>query len=42
MDKQSIGNKISTLRKEKGYTQKQLAEKLHVTDKERFLRCLKI
>ena len=33
MDKQSIGNKIATLRKEKGYTQKQFAEKLHVTDK---------
>lgn len=33
MDKRSIGNKITTLRKDKGYTQKQLAEKLHVTDK---------
>ena len=33
MDKQCIGNKIATLRKEIRYTQKQLAEKLHVTDK---------
>ena len=33
MNKQNIGNKIAALRKEKGYTQKQLAEKLHVTDK---------
>ncbi len=33
MDKKVIGQKISTLRKEKGLTQKELAEKLCVTDK---------
>ncbi|MBR2045915.1 MAG: helix-turn-helix domain-containing protein [Agathobacter sp.] len=33
MDKKVIGEKISTLRKEKGMTQKELAEKLCVTDK---------
>ena len=33
MDKKRIGQKISTLRKEKGMTQKELAEKLCVTDK---------
>lgn len=32
MDKQKIGNKIASLRKVKGLTQKQLAEKLYVTD----------
>lgn len=33
MDKKIIGQKISSLRKEKGITQKELAEKLCVTDK---------
>lgn len=33
MDKKLIGHKISILRKEKGMTQKELAEKLCVTDK---------
>lgn len=33
MDKIQVGNRISSLRKAKGLTQKQLAEKLHVTDK---------
>lgn len=33
MDKKLIGQKISTLRKEKGLTQKELAERLCVTDK---------
>lgn len=33
MDKKVIGQKISSLRKEKGLTQKELAEKLCVTDK---------
>lgn len=33
MDKKEIGRKISALRKEKGMTQKELAEKLHVSDK---------
>lgn len=33
MDKKYIGHKISAIRKEKGLTQKELAEKLHVTDK---------
>lgn len=33
MDKKVIGQKISTLRKEKGLTQKELAQKLCVTDK---------
>ena len=33
MNKQDIGKKISAIRKELGMTQKELAEKLHVTDK---------
>ena len=33
MDKKLVGQKISTLRKEKGMTQRELAEKLCVTDK---------
>lgn len=33
MDKETIGRKISTIRKERGLTQKALAEKLHVSDK---------
>jgi len=33
MDKKLVGQKISSLRKEKGLTQKELAEKLCVTDK---------
>ena len=33
MDKKMIGRKISTIRKERGLTQKALAEKLHVSDK---------
>ena len=33
MDKKEIGCKISAIRKEQGMTQKELAEKLHVTDK---------
>lgn len=33
MDKKTIGQKIASLRKEKGLTQKELAEKLCVTDK---------
>lgn len=33
MDKKEIGRKISAIRKEHGMTQKELAEKLHVTDK---------
>lgn len=33
MDKKVIGQKISSLRKEKGLTQKELADKLCVTDK---------
>lgn len=33
MDKKLIGQKISSLRKEKGMTQKELADKLCVTDK---------
>lgn len=33
MDKKEIGHKILTMRKEAGMTQKELAEKLHVTDK---------
>ena len=32
MDAKMLGNKIAQLRKEKGLTQKQLAELLHVTD----------
>ena len=33
MDKKEIGSKISAIRKERGLTQKALAEKLHVSDK---------
>jgi len=33
MDKAYIGQKISAIRKERGMTQKELAEKIHVTDK---------
>ena len=33
MDKKEIGHKISTTRKRLGITQKELAEKLHVSDK---------
>lgn len=33
MDKKEIGYKISTTRKRLGITQKELAEKLHVSDK---------
>ena len=33
MDKKEIGRKISAARKALGMTQKDLAEKLHVTDK---------
>ncbi|MBD5094025.1 MAG: helix-turn-helix transcriptional regulator [Subdoligranulum sp.] len=33
MDAQSLGTRISALRKEKGWTQKELAARLHVTDK---------
>lgn len=33
MDKKEIGSKISAIRKERGWTQKGLAEKLHVSDK---------
>ena len=33
MDKKAIGLRISTIRKELGLTQKELAEKLHVSDK---------
>jgi len=33
MDKTAIGHKISSMRKERGLTQKALAEKLHVSDK---------
>lgn len=33
MDKKEIGSKISAIRKERGLTQKDLAEKLHVSDK---------
>ncbi len=44
MEKQTMGEIISTLRKEKGMTQKELAEKMGVTDKavskwERNLSC---
>lgn len=44
MEKQTMGDMISTLRKEKGMTQRELAEKLNVTDKavskwERNLSC---
>ena len=33
MDKKEMGNKIAAIRKERGLTQKELAEKLHVSDK---------
>ena len=33
MDNQKFGQFIQSLRKEKGWTQLELAEKLHVTDK---------
>ena len=33
MDYQKVGTLISSLRKEKGYTQKQLAEMIQVSDK---------
>ena len=33
MEKKTVGQSISTLRKEKGMTQKQLADRLGVTDK---------
>ena len=33
MDKEKIGRFISMLRKEKGMTQKELADKLHVSDR---------
>ena len=33
MENKSMGEIISSLRKEKGYTQKELAEKMNVTDK---------
>lgn len=33
MDTAKMGDKISTLRNHKGWTQKQLAEQLHITDK---------
>lgn len=33
MNKQDVGEKISAIRKEMGLTQRELAEKLHVTDK---------
>ncbi|MBQ9165795.1 MAG: helix-turn-helix transcriptional regulator [Oscillospiraceae bacterium] len=33
MDAAAVGTRIAALRKEKGLTQKQLAEQLHVTDK---------
>ena len=33
MDKKEIGRKISALRKEKELTQKELAEKLYISDK---------
>ena len=44
MDKQSMGQIITKLRKERGMTQKELAERMHVTDKavskwERDLSC---
>ena len=31
MDAKEVGNKIATIRKEKGWTQKEIAEKLHVS-----------
>lgn len=33
MEKQTFGNRLSQLRKEKGMTQLELAEKMGVTDK---------
>jgi len=33
MDKTQLGNKIASLRKENGFTQKELAELLYVSDK---------
>ena len=33
MNNQSMGDMISTLRKEKGMTQKDLADRLNITDK---------
>ena len=33
MDASKVGDKICTLRKNKGWTQKQIAEQLHLTDK---------
>lgn len=36
MDEQRFGDFIAERRKEKGWTQLMLAEKLHVTDKSRF------
>ena len=33
MEEKSMGEIISTLRKEKGMTQKELADRLHITDK---------
>lgn len=33
MDSEGIGGVISRLRRERGLTQRQLAERLHVTDK---------
>ncbi len=33
MEKKNMCDIIATLRKEKGYTQKELAEKMNVTDK---------
>lgn len=33
IDKEKFGAFISTLRKEKGYTQKELAQQLYVSDK---------
>ena len=33
MDKQAFGSFVALLRKEKGWTQRELAERLHITDK---------
>ena len=33
MDKQAFGSFVAQLRKEKGWTQRELAERLHITDK---------
>lgn len=38
MDEIYTGKKISSLRKEKNFTQKELAEKLHVSDKSRVVK----